>query len=938
MSSADMASLAKPLITALSGVHDPDKLEGIARRVAAKLKADSHGSSRKEWTDVRSSLQGNTARIRVKDDVAAAYDKLVAKLEEHRRRGGTAWDENLELNSSYIPQHVQLLLNLSKPTDERTQRFAEEFLVRLPEGDKPQELLYEEIMAEPFEGDHWGDGYNEEVSEGWKESEGSDSDFTPNEDEVVTPSGKPVYQKSAAQRAREAEAQRRSEEEQRLMLAKLTLREVTTNAYWRTGGVEFQSSKELRGWQSLSAVPALASPALSSTSTKAISSRQLQRELLFALSGRPGVMFSFGEDGNCSVARHHPNVMSFSPDALDGILTSFAGHISEVGVIRRYVAEALAPLASSSKPPPLHRETQDAFAAACQKVLHKLDAWVAELESTFMGAQPVTSAIVPISSAASTPLVLSMEFTRRYGDLINYLRDLIPFADDSNELLNAIYGSISDLTSQPVRSELIDIFVQTATPMWRLLRSWLVDGMPVPESLKTHDADLALQAVDDELPLSPEFFIRRDRDSAWSDEDFWEAGFVVVDGGWPSWLQDTEEEIMEGGKAMGLLRSLSLMDNTRHDWVGLDEIVTHDTQNIPQALADYLLPICTHNQALLAQVLEWDCALQRHLTAIDGLTLMRGPVVANEWADWLFEQMSCGKPWADFQLLTSSLRDAIETHGATWMNAPAVRARTTRRSGRAVLADIRVDYLVPFPLSQLFTPTAVDLRSDIFVFLLRLVKGRKVLLEARMLAESYGGARPELRLLRKLRHALSWVLDSLWNWVNNLIEVHAAAHSKKIETAPSFYAMIRMEMRHVRKLRGFCFLDANASSASRIIDVILNMAEELHVAAGPSTTDPSAIRGPPPRPPRRRRKRDPQSDDDSDDDDTSARFNRTAMSNMSLSSSAVHLDSMADRLNTQVRRFRREVEGLASDGGADQSDTRETWSVLAFSLEDWKDV
>lgn len=116
------------------------------------------------------------------------------------------------------------------------------------------------------------------------------------------------------------------------------------------------------------------------------------------------------------------------------------------------------------------------------------------------------------------------------------------------------------------------------------------------------------------------------------------------------------------------------------------------------------------------------------------------------------------------------------------------------------------------------------------------------------------------------------------------------------------------------------------------------MAEELQVAAGPSSSDPSAIRGPPPRPPRRRRKRDPQSDDDSDDDDTSARFNRTAVSNLSLSSSAVHLDSMADRLNTQVRRFRREVEGLASDGGADQSDTRDTWSVLAFSLEDWKDV
>lgn len=38
------------------------------------------------------------------------------------------------------------------------------------------------------------------------------------------------------------------------------------------------------------------------------------------------------------------------------------------------------------------------------------------------------------------------------------------------------------------------------------------------------------------------------------------------------------------------------------------------------------------------------------------------------------------------------------------------------------------------------------------------------------------------------------ISSSLWNWVNNLIEVRAAEHSKKIETAPSFYAMIRLEM------------------------------------------------------------------------------------------------------------------------------------------------
>lgn len=49
--------------------------------------------------------------MRVEDGVASAYDKLILKLEEHRRRGGTRWDEDLPLQASSIPQHVHLLVS-----------------------------------------------------------------------------------------------------------------------------------------------------------------------------------------------------------------------------------------------------------------------------------------------------------------------------------------------------------------------------------------------------------------------------------------------------------------------------------------------------------------------------------------------------------------------------------------------------------------------------------------------------------------------------------------------------------------------------------------------------------------------------------------------------------------------------------------------------------
>lgn len=107
--------------------------------------------------------------------------------------------------------------------------------------------LYREIMAAPFEGDHWGAGYDEGASEWTSESEGS---ATPSEEEIVTPAAK--ANRSTAQAAREAEAARRADEDARLLLAKLELRDIAGAAYWKTGGDPLPSSEGAHGWHALS--------------------------------------------------------------------------------------------------------------------------------------------------------------------------------------------------------------------------------------------------------------------------------------------------------------------------------------------------------------------------------------------------------------------------------------------------------------------------------------------------------------------------------------------------------------------------------------------------------------------------------------------------------------------------------------------------------------
>lgn len=125
---------------------------------------------------------------------------------------------------------------------------AEEYLERPPRGTE-LDPIFREIMSEPFTGEHWGPGYDEEVHEGWTESE-DEEDLTQSDEEIITPvaSARIKYVPSA----REIEAQRRAEAEQRLLEAKISLEELAKNAYWKTGGGAIPSSEGLHGWRSLS--------------------------------------------------------------------------------------------------------------------------------------------------------------------------------------------------------------------------------------------------------------------------------------------------------------------------------------------------------------------------------------------------------------------------------------------------------------------------------------------------------------------------------------------------------------------------------------------------------------------------------------------------------------------------------------------------------------
>lgn len=133
----------------------------------------------------------------------------------------------------------------------KTHDIAYEFLHRPPpEVVDHDRILYDEIMADPFDGAHWGEGYDEEVKEGWTDSESSGSDREG--EKIITPlrARVEVIPSQFREDEEEGELRLRQAEEQMRKLGE---------GYWITGGRIVESREIKEGWRAVSTGGSVAS-------------------------------------------------------------------------------------------------------------------------------------------------------------------------------------------------------------------------------------------------------------------------------------------------------------------------------------------------------------------------------------------------------------------------------------------------------------------------------------------------------------------------------------------------------------------------------------------------------------------------------------------------------------------------------------------------------
>jgi len=133
--------------------------------------------------------------------------------------------------------------------------------------------------------------------------------------------------------------------------------------------------------------------------------------------------------------------------------------------------------------------------------------------------------------------------------------------------------------------------------------------------------------------------------------------------------------------------------------------------------------------------------------------------------------MDAQQPWGDFHFLNTAFTDVVAANtnfGAKqWIQTPLVRLfyRGTRDSYKTanrtvkVIDGLSVEYAIPFPLTYIVQPIAINTYGEIFVFLLQIRRAKSVL-ERTLVRGSERGKKPnvEMKVFYAMGNRLTWII------------------------------------------------------------------------------------------------------------------------------------------------------------------------------------
>ncbi|EKM79979.1 hypothetical protein AGABI1DRAFT_72727 [Agaricus bisporus var. burnettii JB137-S8] len=592
------ASVLVTQLTSLTDENDADAFKRVVDHVVKTVESTTlnKGAASVDMTQVEKQINGHAlkARITMKDVVSEAL--LLAFMQLKTHVGEREKDLDDDIQTTHIPDHLQLLLSLSQPPTSSTVTNAEIFLdkIKNPRSSTPS-LTWKDILAdEPFEGDHWEgilDPTTTPDDHDWDNS--STPSLSPMDSEPEDMEPLSSLEEGDEIEFVEESSMPGSNIPPHTYTHREEFEELQGMQYWRTEWKGFaQSNNRFDIGDPSTLGPALtevlAKEHGSVAATRAliheryIREEDMVREVYMALQGRRNIVLEW-KNNVYATTSETPRLAHFSQTAQEAILSSLARTATTLEHLRHFRSSVFAlsysrtrTFANSTRTnASLSKNitrTVEAFADAIDIEIRSFDMWCADQEAAicniYTSKQQLKKSNDVVVSLLHMSKTLSDTFEHTFPVLFNILNEVFaPCLSSSSEFCISYLTSGSRAPAM-VSSKLLDIlftsvqvhfergetvtsgrlmrmFVRTAEPVWEMCGRWLRVGMGL--ALMGGERNVGMDELDEEFFIEAKIvrFGGGEPLMGLLHPEFWQEGYGLREGVVVS-LDDDEDEGNEG--------------------------------------------------------------------------------------------------------------------------------------------------------------------------------------------------------------------------------------------------------------------------------------------------------------------------------------------------------------------------------------------------------
>lgn len=550
--------------------------------------------------------------------------------------------------------------------------------------------------------------------------------------------------------------------------------------------------------------------------SRVVTELQMLRETIFMLQGLPTSLF-WRLDETVEVDSRY-TLLHSSNEALSSVLRSFSQIGSKIDVLRRFTQTPR----SIPYMQTFHRRIEDC--------LRDFDMNMSDTQSKYL----------PQKSIVSISLLQLLDEVRRSSRLLLLLSDLVSSITESasNEpvrYMDMLYDLVCMTQATCDDADfrfLAEFFLSCFETYARPIRLWVERGY-----LDSGDWS---------------FFVRENRKDG-NLRTLWHDSYVMDEAALvnaPKFLRPVAQKIFTTGKSMVFLQHLNLLPDNLND-IKKASLTFNDIfpQESPSSLClpfsalletafgrlvDANLAVTS---TLLRKELDEQCGLWISLQALEHIYLCKDMSILSPIDTKIFDLIDRGRSWNDRFLLTELAQSAfsivpfVDPSGLIVRSkAPSTQPGTHARSVKHLQA-LSIDYVLPWPVSNIITKDSITTYQRISTFLLQIRRAKHAISKHRLqYSASAQGPRTNAALGYAIRHNMLWFLNTLYSHITDLvISTTTESMRKSLSSSQDVDSMISVYKEYMDSMESQCLLSHNLSplynAVINLLDICVHFAD-----------------------------------------------------------------------------------------------------------------